>query len=69
MVRKALMDTMRRFSPWRVLILLILVYVAIRLVIPWLVEVGVPFWARAIFLAMGPLVGIWAGPWLSVRRR
>lgn len=60
--------TMRNISLWRLVLLTLVVYVAIRLVIPWLVGAGVPFWARAVFLAMGPIIGIGAGPWLFPRK-
>lgn len=61
--------TMRNLSVWRLGLLILVVYAIIRLAIPWLVEAGVPFWARAAFLALGPVVGAGAGPWLFPRRR
>lgn len=66
---RTLASAMRRVSPWRLGILLVVVYVVIRIAIPWLVGVGVPFWARAAFLALGPLLGIVVGPWLYPQRR
>jgi hypothetical protein len=68
MPRKTLVATLRHVSPWRLILLTLVVYVTIRLAIPWLAGVGVPFWARAFFLAMGPAVGVLAGPWLFPRR-
>lgn len=61
--------TIRHVSLWRLVLLTLVVYAIIRLVIPWLVQAGVPFWARAVFLAMGPVVGVLVGPWLLPKRR
>lgn len=61
--------TMRNISLWRLVLLTLVVYVIIRLVIPWLVASDVPFWARAIFLACGFPVGVLVGPWLYPKRR
>lgn len=47
---------------WRVLIYLTLVYVAIRVGIPFLVAHGVPFEIRAVLLALLPLLGYRLGP-------
>ena len=60
--------TMRNISLWRLVLLTLVVYVTIRLAIPWLVEAGVPFWARAAFLALGPALGLLVGPWLFPRK-
>jgi len=64
-----LKTTLRNISVWRLVLLVVFGYILIRLAIPWLSEAGVPFWARAIFLAFGPVVGVIAGPWLYPRRR
>lgn len=69
MPRRMLVNTLRHLSLWRLALLTIAVYIVIRLAIPWLVDAGVPFWARALFLAMGPLTGVIFGPWLFPRRR
>lgn len=53
----------------RMLIRLVLWYVAIWLVVPRLVDMGVPREVRFIFLAMGPLIGVAMGPWLFPLRR
>lgn len=69
MPRVTFLTTMRHISVWRFVLLILLAYVTIRLVIPWLVDAGIPFWARAAFLAMGPVAGVLLGPWLYPRRR
>ena len=56
-------------SVGRMLLLTLVVYVVIRLAIPWLVQGDVPFWARAIFLALVFPTSAPAGPWLYPRRR
>ncbi len=69
MPRMTVAQTVRQMSWWRLLLFTLGVYVIIRLAIPWLVGVGVPFWARALFLAMGAIAGVVVGPWLYPRRR
>lgn len=61
--------TLRNVSVWRLVVLTVAVYVVIRVVIPWMVDIGVPFWVRALFLALGPVFGLVMGPWLFPRRR
>ena len=56
-------------SRWRLTLFLLLVYVAIRVVIPLLVGVGIPFEIRAALLALLPLLGYRIGPHLYVRKR
>lgn len=61
--------TIRHVSLWRLVLLTFVVYAVIRLVIPWPVQGDVPFWARAIFLALGFPIGVLVGPWLYPKRR
>lgn len=66
---RMLARTLRHMCWWRLLLLTVVVYVAIRLSIPWLVDVGVPFWVRAIPLALLPAGGLMVGRWLFPRKR
>lgn len=54
--------TQQRLVWWRVLVYLTLVYVAIRVGIPLLIAVGIPFEIRAALLALLPLLGYRLGP-------
>lgn len=65
---RMLARTMRNLCLWRLVLLTVAVYVVIRLSIPWLVNVGVPFWVRAIPLALLPAGGVMAGSWLFPRK-
>ena len=63
------MSKQPELSPWRTLAFLATVYVVIRIAIPWLLEIGVPFEIRAVLLAMLPYLGFRVGPSLFVRPR
>ena len=63
------MSKQPELSPWRTLAFLATVYVVIRIAIPWLNEIGVPFEIRAVLLAMLPYLGFRVGPYLFTRFR
>lgn len=58
----------QRLSRWRLVLFLLAVYVVIRVGIPFLVGVGIPFELRAALLALLPLLGYRVGPRLYVQR-
>lgn len=53
---------------WRTAVFLVLVYVAIRIGIPWLAALGLPFKVRAMLLALLPVLGYHLGPLLWSRK-
>lgn len=59
--------TGKRLAWWRIVAFLAVVYVTIRVGIPLLVDIGVPFEIRAALLALLPLLGYRVGPHLFVR--
>ena len=67
--RILLRNVVTSLSVGRLFLLTLVVYVVIRLAIPWLVQGDVPFWARAIFLALVFPAGALVGLWLYPRRR
>ena len=56
-----------RFRWWLAALVLALVYVVIRLAIPFLAQSGIPFEARALLVALLPVLGWKVAPWLYTR--
>lgn len=61
--------TLRHVSVWRLVLLFAVSYVVIRLAIPFLIDQDVPFWIRALFLASGPVIGLFLSPLIIVHVR
>lgn len=61
--------TIRHVSLWRLVLMLVVVYLLVFRGVPWMQGAGLPYWLRVGVMTMLPLVGLLAGPWLYPRRR
>lgn len=53
---------------WRVLLTVVLFYVAIRIMVPGMIALGIPFEVRALALALLPVIGFVVGQRWFLRR-
>lgn len=63
-----LRSTLRHVSPWRLVLLLAVVYLLVFQGVPWMQGIGLPYWVRVGVMTMGPVIGLLVGPWLYGKR-